>query len=133
MTRQFQVAIGEDNSARLRGRGPVEARATARIVDTPQERKRNEFPRPRGRGPVEASRKKRIFVFGSIFELFRARAGAAPLKPECATQRKVAECVSIAFRGPRGRGPVGRSTKTDPVVTSFRARAGAAPLKFKCA
>ena len=83
------------------------------------------IPRPRGRGPVEA------FHFVSFlfpFCSFRARAGAAPLKP---TPRADLVPEEAAFRARAGAAPLkldcGREFPRE--AAAFRARAGATPLK----
>ena len=60
---------------------------------------------------------------------FRARAGAAPLKPKVGTA--VAEFLDLTFRARAGAAPLKRCAKilAHDQLAAFRARAGAAPLK----
>ena len=62
---------------------------------------------------------------------FRARAGAAPLKPVFEPALK---CMHWFIPRPRGRGPVEATPQLNggqTILPAFRARAGAAPLKLR--
>ena len=107
---------------RPRGRGPVEAVATIAVVPLPPN-----IPRPRGRGPVEAFRVEDREP--RRWPPFRARAGAAPLKP---VFQSFSDRHRYRIPRPRGRGPVEAAVTASWCPFSrrtFRARAGAAPLK----
>ena len=106
-------------------RGPVEAHGVHRTARRPLKRTQV-IPRPLGRGPVEACSRASD---GAQTGAFRARAGAAPLKP-MAVSTTLIDAERIPR--PRGRGPVEASCAMvtgAPVDAQFRARAGAAPLK----
>ena len=86
---------------------------------------RRGFPRPRGRGPVEAFICESSVPHGLYF---RARAGAAPLKPVSAP---AARHFAPDFRARAGAAPLKPFRRCFDQIREdhFRARAGAAPLK----